>query len=127
MLLLDSDVVIDLLRRFPPAVDWFRGLPQDKPAIPGPVLLELMEGCGSRREMRLLKERMTRFSVVWPTVSDFEHAAAALEVGRLSHGLRAMDALIGSCAVGLGLPLDTFNVKHFAAVPGLRTVQPYRR
>jgi hypothetical protein len=27
----------------------------------------------------------------------------------------------------LGLPLHTFNVKHFQHVPGLTTIQPYTR
>ena len=36
-----------------------------------------------------------------------------------------LDALIGHIAVGLNEELATFNVKHYSAVAGLRTIQPY--
>jgi predicted nucleic acid-binding protein len=45
----------------------------------------------------------------------------------LSTGISAFDILIGQTAVELGLPLHTFNVKHFRHVPGLTTIQPYTK
>jgi predicted nucleic acid-binding protein len=45
----------------------------------------------------------------------------------LSHGLGLLDALIGQTAVALQLSLYTFNDKHYTAVPGLQTVQPYTK
>jgi len=45
----------------------------------------------------------------------------------LSHALGILDALIGQMAVALGLPLYTFNQKHYAAILNLRTVQPYEK
>jgi len=38
-----------------------------------------------------------------------------------------IDALIAATALGLRLPLVTFNARHFSAVPGLTTIQPYTR
>jgi len=45
----------------------------------------------------------------------------------LSHNLGLIDALIGQKSISLGLPLHTFNVKHYAVIPGLITIQPYKR
>jgi len=45
----------------------------------------------------------------------------------LSHNLGILDALIGQLAVSLNLPLHTFNDKHYAAIPNLKTAQPYAR
>jgi hypothetical protein len=42
----------------------------------------------------------------------------------LSHNLGLIDALIGQKSISLGLPLHTFNVKHYAVITGLITVQP---
>ncbi|MGE0887360.1 MAG: type II toxin-antitoxin system VapC family toxin [Blastocatellales bacterium] len=43
MILLDSDVMIDLFRRFPPAVEWFGSLSADEEiALPGFVVMELI-------------------------------------------------------------------------------------
>ena len=38
-----------------------------------------------------------------------------------------IDALIGETAVGLGVPIQTFNVEHFSAVPNLVVRSPYMR
>jgi hypothetical protein len=54
--------------------------------------------------------------------------ATALELFaklHLSHSLGLLDAVIAATAIGAGASLCTFNVKHFRAVPGLVTVQPY--
>jgi predicted nucleic acid-binding protein len=51
MILLDSDVMIDLLRQFPPAVEWFDNLADDEQiALPGFVVMELIQGCKNKVE-----------------------------------------------------------------------------
>jgi len=46
---------------------------------------------------------------------------------RLSHNLGTFDALIAATAVENDAVLLTFNTRHFAAVPGLTTQEPYTR
>jgi predicted nucleic acid-binding protein len=46
---------------------------------------------------------------------------------RLTHGMGLLDSLVAATAAGLGEPVATFNKRHFEAVPGLVTVQPYTR
>jgi predicted nucleic acid-binding protein len=38
-----------------------------------------------------------------------------------------MDALIASTAIGHELQILTFDRRHFKAIPGLLTIQPYER
>jgi predicted nucleic acid-binding protein len=45
----------------------------------------------------------------------------------LQHGVMILDAMIGATAVASGLPLYTFNEKHYRAIPSLSTIQPYVR
>jgi predicted nucleic acid-binding protein len=52
---------------------------------------------------------------------------ADFAVARLDRRIGILGVLIGETAVGLGLPLHTFNVRHFQAIPGLRVVEPYLR
>ncbi len=37
------------------------------------------------------------------------------------------DIMIGETALALNLPLHTFNQKHYAAIPNLKTIQPYTK
>jgi predicted nucleic acid-binding protein len=77
--------------------------------------------------MQQLQRHLRQYRVYWPTESDLNRALATFSKGWLSHHIDFVDVLIGECAVGLGIPLCTFNVRHFRAIPGLVTEQPYQR
>jgi predicted nucleic acid-binding protein len=124
--LLDTDVMIDVRRRHPPAVAWLRSL-TERPALPGLVVMELVEGCRDGREVRALMREIAPFRVYWPSEADQTRALATFARAHLSHGLGLLDALIGETAVGLSAALCTFNVRHFRAVPGLTIEEPYVR
>lgn len=47
MQLLDSDVLIDVLRGHPPAVQWFAGL-DELPTVPGFVVMELIQDADNK-------------------------------------------------------------------------------
>ncbi|MEA3340140.1 MAG: hypothetical protein U9R15_09255 [Chloroflexota bacterium] len=49
MILLDSDVMIDLLRQYAPAMEWFDTLEDEEEIIlPGYVVMELFKVAGTR-------------------------------------------------------------------------------
>lgn len=53
MILLDSDVLIDLLREHPPAVAWFDALNYaEELAVSGYVVMELIQGCRNKVEIQ---------------------------------------------------------------------------
>lgn len=127
MRLLDADVLIDTFRNYPPAIRWLTAQNRADIGIPGFVFLELLNGCQNQREMRLIQRTLAPYRLYWPTPTDCDRALVTFAQFSLSHSLGVMDALIAECAVGLGVPLCTFNVRHFRAVPGLVTEQPYGR
>jgi predicted nucleic acid-binding protein len=51
----------------------------------------------------------------------------AFAARHLTHRLGILDALIAACAQEQGVPLYTFNRKHFRSVDGLVIEQPYAR
>jgi predicted nucleic acid-binding protein len=124
--LLDSDVMIDMLRRYRPALDWFDQL-AEAPGVPGLVVLELMDGCRNKRDMAAVQALVQGFTVYWPTPADGDRATTTYARLRLRFHIRIPDLLIAECAVGLAATLCTFNVKHMKAIPGLVTEQPYPR
>lgn len=124
--LVDTDVLIDVQRGHPPALTWFAGL-TELPAVPGFVVMELVQDARNGREVRQALKLVAPLKVVWPTEVDCIRALSDFSAYHLSHGLGLLDALIAACAVGLSATLYTFNDKHYQAVPGLVIAQPYTR
>jgi predicted nucleic acid-binding protein len=124
--LLDTDILIDVQRAHPSAVAWFAGL-QTAPLLPGFVAMELVQDAQNTRQVQQVLKLISPLPIVWPSEADCSRAFADFTALHLSHGLGLLDALIASCAIGLSMPLCTFNVKHFRVVPGLQLLQPYTR
>ena len=127
MRLLDTDVLVDVMRRHAPAVQWLATQRYIEFGLPGFVVMELLSGCASRQEARRVENLVQRFATLWPTTGDCDRAIAGFADRHLAHGLGLLDALIAELAVGLDATLCTFNVKHFRAIPGLKVEQPYGR
>jgi predicted nucleic acid-binding protein len=126
MLLLDTDVLIDVQRGFPPALSWLAGL-AEIPSVPGPVVMELIQDAQNAQQVRQALKLVAPLPVVWPTRADCDRALSDFTAYHLSHRLGLLDSLIAACALGLSADLCTFNLKHYKVVPGLTTKQPYLR
>jgi len=126
MILLDTDVMIDLLRQYPPAVAWFSALDeQEEVALPGYVVMELLQGCRNKDEEEHLQRVVAPYGVVWPMPADCDRALGIFAQYHLSHAVGLLDVLIAQTAMTLDTPLCTFNQRHYQFIPGLHTVQPY--
>jgi hypothetical protein len=128
MILLDSDVMIDLLRQYPPAMKWFDALDDDEELfLPGYVVMELIQGCRNKAEQEKVQRELATYGIVWPTPADCDEALSVFTEYHLSHNAGLLDVLIGQIAVALRVPLYTFNQKHYHFIPELRTIQPYEK
>jgi predicted nucleic acid-binding protein len=125
--LLDADVLVDIIRGYLPAIRWLTTLNAEITGIPGPVAMEVIEGCRNLQEARRVERIIRRFPVYWPTPDDGNRALRDFAVYRLAHNLSAVDALVAECAIAIGATLVTFNVKHFRVFADLKTEQPYQR
>jgi predicted nucleic acid-binding protein len=127
MLLLDTDVMIDIMRNYTPAVNWLRELGATELALPGLAAMELLQGCRDKVEQQRVEIVLRRYLLYWPEATGCAHAYANFARFHLSDGLTILDALIAATAVGHNLPLASFNEKHYRVIPGLRLLQPYDR
>jgi hypothetical protein len=127
VILLDTDILIDLLREYPPAVGWLNTVGDEEILIPGLVMMEIIQGCRSKAEQEEVARALSSYSVMWPDSQACDEALIVFSDRHLSHGLGLLDALIGQTAVALNLPLYTFNQRHYDAIPNLKTAQPYQR
>jgi len=124
--LLDSDVLIDILRGHPPAVQWFAGL-RELPSVPGLVVMELIQDADNKERIHKALKLVEPLPVVWPTPAHCDRALEDFREFHLSHRLGLLDALIASCAIGHSATLLTFNAKHFSVLSDLSVEQPYER
>ena len=128
MILLDSDVIIDLLRQYPPAMMWFDALNDEEVLIlPGYVVMELIQGCRNKAEQEKVQRELATYGIVWPAPADCDEALSIFTEYHLSHNAGLIDTLIGQIAVALKVPLYTFNQKHYRFIPTLLTIQPYEK
>jgi predicted nucleic acid-binding protein len=127
MILLDTDIMVDILRDYPPAVQWMQSLGDEAIALPGFVVMELIQGCQTKIELTNIRKRLAQFQVYWPEVDDCNQAVEIFAQYHLSHQTGIIDVLIGQLAVSTNGSLYTFNKKHYSPIPGLKTVQPYRK
>jgi predicted nucleic acid-binding protein len=127
MIGVDTDVMIDMLRQYAPAVEWLRSLGTEELALFGLVAMELLQGCRNRIEQQRVERQLRSYRLYWPSQTDCERAFQDYATYHLSHQLGILDALIAETAVGLGVTLATFNARHYRVVSALHTLQPYER
>jgi predicted nucleic acid-binding protein len=112
MLVLDTSVLIDLLRGSRAAATWLGGL-DEVPTCSEVTRAEVLRGMRSAE--RRATERLLQ-SLLWVPV-DEEISRRAGELGRelrSSHpGLAVADLLIGATALNLGAQVATSNLRHF--------------
>ncbi len=125
-MLLDSDILIDIVRGYAPALAWLNALPE-LPNASGIAAMELCAGCKNATQMRETQEFLSLFALLCPSAEALKSALDIFVLLRLSHGLGVLDCQIAATAIERNIPLATFNIKHFRAVPGLITLQPYIR
>lgn len=127
MILLDTDVMIDLLRQHPPAVTWLESLSEEEIILPGFVVMELIQGCRDKGEQERLERALNTYAIAWPMPAICDEALSVFSQYYLSHRIGILDVLIGQMAVTVGVPLCTFNQKHYSTIPNLKTLQPYEK
>ncbi len=123
--IVDTSVLVDLLRGFEPAKDWFKSRGRQRIAITPVVWMETVQGAANKSRRAQAIRFLRRFPIEHPTEDDNRWAMRQLARFHLSHGIALHDAMIASVAARLVVPLFTINLKHFEPLPGLDATRPY--
>lgn len=109
MVILDTDVMIDLLHGHPPAVAWLESLGDTEVCLPGFVAMELIRGCRNGQERRKLKKQISRYAFcsLSPRTARPRCPCSRTFTWPLAWGV--LHALTGWTAVASGCPLYAFN------------------
>lgn len=121
--LLDTSVVVDLLRKYPPARAWILG--QVDVAVSSTVWLEVLDGIQTRLAEISALRTLRGFTRIDPIPVDYDWAITQTIRFKLSHNVGANDCLIAAVSYRLQVPLFTRNLKHFGPMLGTLAQRPY--
>jgi predicted nucleic acid-binding protein len=121
--LVDTSVIIDLLRGYPAAQTWY--LTQNDLGVCRVVWLEVLEGAENGAAQRDAVKLLQRFELVELTTPDLVWATEKLIAYNLRYSMDAFDCLIASVNARLQIPLYTRNMKHFAPMLNGLAQRPY--
>ncbi len=124
---LDTDVLVEVLRGRPAAVSWLGSHQASAAGIPVIAWMELIQGARDQAERDQIVSKLARHSILHLETGDSNVASDWFAVYWLSHKIGILDCLIAAVAVRLGAPLYTFNTAHFQVIPGLDARAPYAR
>ena len=124
MILIDTNVFVDHLRGFPPAVKWFESISRREDVLFSAITeSELVAGKECRDAHR--KEILLRFLSHWNKVLVTNEVAVLAGDLVRDHGLLVPDALIAAAAISRRASLITKNVKDFKKISLLKVLEPY--
>jgi len=121
--LLDSDVLIDISRNRPEAIDCVDTLP-DPWMISQVTAMELLVGARDKREVAYLDAFLSSYPVVPLSPAIGKRAYHLLKSYAKSHGLHVFDSLVAATALDQGLTLVTKNRRHFVMIDELIVQAP---
>ena len=124
-ILLDTDILIDLLKNYPPAFNWMATIRHLSIGITAVNWLEVMQGANSKLEQRSALRFLTQFEIHHLHSDDSTWTIQQFPTAYLVHGVGMLDVFTGAIAVRLQLPIYTRNVKHFSRLPGVLAITPY--
>jgi len=122
--LLDTSILVDLLRGHTGARRWIDSLPLTARSISVVSAAELLAGCRNQTEQRALERELVSYEMLW---IDQAISRAALDLFRrfvLSHAVGFLDCLIAATASTHDLRIATHNLNHFAPLPGIHATAP---
>ena len=121
--LLDTDILIDVLRGYPPSVEWFSAL-SETPAVVSVCVMELVQGCRSKADLKAVEQLIAPLEIWYPTEREMELALTEFTTRFLKQRMSVIDAIVGAVAMVRATPLCSFNTRHYAGFD-LELCQPY--
>lgn len=124
MILIDTNIFVDHLRNYAPAVNFFESIAGKENVIFSAITeAELLIGKANEDDAK--REKLLHFLHQWDKkIVDNAVSVLAGDIGR-KHGLAVPDAVISATAILNNAELLTRNLKDFRKVPNLRVRVPF--
>ena len=124
MLIVDTDILIDVGRNVNDAVNCLQQIEQKfSVAVSSITQMELIIGCRNKDELHSLEHFIERFYIIRLDEQISDTAIDLLKQYRLSHGLLIADALIAASAIISDLPFVTKNQSDCRFIDNLQLLR----
>jgi hypothetical protein len=123
-ILVDTDIIIDFLRRDPHAVAHFKSFSNEL-CVSAVTVTEIYAGVRGKGEEAEVEKLFSLFPVFSATYEIGREAGKLVRQYRSSRAVETADAIIAATCIVMDLELHTLNVKHFPMFKGLQP--PYRK
>lgn len=123
--LLDTNILIDILRGYKPSVQWMQSNSDLVLGIPSLVRMEIVLGAKDKIEQERVIKTLSPFPVILISEADAQWAMQQFEQFHLSHRIEIIDCFIAAMSVRLQVPLYTRNIKDMRVFPDLKLASPY--
>ena len=117
-LLVDTDLIIDLLRGYKKAVDFFNDYAQ-RVSFSAVSVTEINTGIRTSKEERAVERLFAAFPVLPVTFDIARIAGKFSQVFRNSHGVEIPDALIAATCSTHAMSLRTLKCRHYPMFAGI--------
>jgi predicted nucleic acid-binding protein len=121
----DAVILVDLLRNYPPSIQWRNANSHLVVGISAFVWMEVIAGAQNKLDQHKAALFLKQFTLTYPIQADIEWAMRQFRVYHLSHNVGILDCLIAAPSHRFQLPLLTRNLKHFTSLLGRLAQQPY--
>jgi predicted nucleic acid-binding protein len=123
-LLLDTDVLVDVLRGYPEALAYVK-LQEERILFSAIVSAELYAGARDDAELARIDHLLSRYPML-DVSPDIARSAGLLKRDyHKSHGVGLADAIVAATAITYGVEVGTLNVKHYPMLKGIKP--PYTK
>lgn len=116
MILCDTNIIIEALKKNPTAIQSIEKIGLDKIAISVVTAMELYYGALNKAELMIIKRHLSSIRIFHIDEEISVTASGLIERYAKSHGLQIPDALIAATALNLSLKLYTGNKKDFVFI-----------
>lgn len=128
MILLDTAILIDYLREFVPAIDFFEkeyNMNKQTTFISVVTAIELINGARDKIDQNILESFINEFTILEIDGTISRLSLVLTKNYRLAHTISLPDSLIAATAIAQNALFLTRNVKDFDYIKGLKVQSPY--
>jgi len=124
-ILIDTSVMVDLLRGVEMAMNWIDGVEPKNRCLSFITVAELTAGCRNKEEQKKLELELREYVLLYLDVQSCRKGIEWYKTFHLSHRAGFLDCLIAASAYRKSIPIATLNDKHFKLISGISVIRPY--